>query len=586
MAAHLVTDDSAQQDSAQQDNARWRSARRHSARRHGVQRRGGVRRVAAWVTTALAALLVLFALLAPDRISHFTPGAFLRIPVEALVGVALLLVLPPFGRRIMAVVAGVALGLLMIIKIIDVGFYAVLNRPFDLVLDGSLFGNGLDFLTAAYGRVGATVAVILAVFAVVAVLVFMTLAVRRLTRLLAQHRKGALSVGAILAAVWGVCALLGVQVFAGVPVASAGAAAFVHDQVRQADAALRDKPAFANQSAVDAFQNTPGDQMLTALRGKDVILDVVESYGRSAVQDPKVAAMLDAGTKRLTKAGFAARSAYLASPVFGANSWLAHATLLSGLRVDNQQRHDTLVKTNRLTLSGAFQRAGWRTVAVMPGTNGEWSEAKFFGIDQVYAGKDLGYQGPHFSWAAMPDQYTYSAFQRLEYGKPAHAPLFAEIVTVSSHAPWEPIPKFLNWNELGDGSVFNSGAAKGDQPEAILKMDPALVRANYAQSIEYSLNSLVSYVENYGKDNMVLVFLGDHQPSPVVTGDGAPHDVPITIVARDRTVLDRISGWGWHEGLQPGPQAPVWQMDAFRDRFLTAFGSRAQAAPAPSKPTR
>jgi hypothetical protein len=47
--------------------------------------------------------------------------------------------------------------------------------------------------------------------------------------------------------------------------------------------------------------------------------------------------------------------------------------------------------------------------------------------------------------------------------------------------------------------------------------------------------------------------------------------VPITIVARDRGVLDRIASWGWTDGLRPGPQAPVWKMDAFRDKFLTAF---------------
>jgi hypothetical protein len=49
------------------------------------------------------------------------------------------------------------------------------------------------------------------------------------------------------------------------------------------------------------------------------------------------------------------------------------------------------------------------------------------------------------------------------------------------------------------------------------------------------------------------------------------HDVPITIVAKDPKVLDRISGWGWQDGLHPGAQAPVWKMDAFRDRFLTAY---------------
>jgi hypothetical protein len=87
-------------------------------------------------------------------------------------------------------------------------------------------------------------------------------------------------------------------------------------------------------------------------------------------------------------------------------------------------------------------------------------------------------------------------------------------------------------------------------------------------------------VETHGSDNLVLVLLGDHQPAPIVTGEGASRDVPITIVARDRAVLDRISGWGWQDGLKPGPNAPVWRMDAFRDRFLTAFGSQPEAAAA------
>ena len=48
--------------------------------------------------------------------------------------------------------------------------------------------------------------------------------------------------------------------------------------------------------------------------------------------------------------------------------------------------------------------------------------------------------------------------------------------------------------------------------------------------------------------------------------------MPITVIARDRAVLDRISPWGWQPGMQPGPDAPVWPMDDFRDRFLAAYG--------------
>ena len=79
-------------------------------------------------------------------------------------------------------------------------------------------------------------------------------------------------------------------------------------------------------------------------------------------------------------------------------------------------------------------------------------------------------------------------------------------------------------------------------------------------------------MEHYGDDDLVLVLLGDHQPATIVSGQDADHDVPITVVSRDRSVLDRISGWGWQDGMNPSPHAPVWRMDSFRDRFLRAFG--------------
>jgi hypothetical protein len=93
-------------------------------------------------------------------------------------------------------------------------------------------------------------------------------------------------------------------------------------------------------------------------------------------------------------------------------------------------------------------------------------------------------------------------------------------------------------------------------------------------------------VQHYGDDDLVLVVLGDHQPSTIVTGQGPnhhaqqsglSHDVPISVIAHDPAVLDQIAGWGWEDGLRPGPQAPVWSMDAFRDRFLSAFGSQPAA---------
>jgi hypothetical protein len=49
--------------------------------------------------------------------------------------------------------------------------------------------------------------------------------------------------------------------------------------------------------------------------------------------------------------------------------------------------------------------------------------------------------------------------------------------------------------------------------------------------------------------------------------------VPISIIAHDPSVLQRIAGWGWASGMRPTPTAPTWPMSAFRNRFLTAFAS-------------
>jgi hypothetical protein len=184
----------------------------------------------------------------------------------------------------------------------------------------------------------------------------------------------------------------------------------------------------------------------------------------------------------------------------------------------------------------------------------------------------------------MPDQYALAALQRLELAKPDRRPVFAEVDLVSSHEPWTRIPRLIDWDEVGDGSIFNRIPPDRSTPEikvgnlfrnlTALVSDSDKVRAAYGESIRYTLNTLVSFVQRYGDEDLVLVVMGDHQPWTIVSGLGASHDVPISVIARDPAVLDRIVGWGWEDGLRPGPHAPVWPMNAFRDRFLSAFGSQ------------
>ncbi|MEV6515498.1 sulfatase [Micromonospora chalcea] len=525
------------------------------------------RRLLGAAVTALAGALVLVALVAPNEVNRLTFGALLRIPVEGLLAVALLLVLPARPRRVVATLLGALLGLILVLKVTDLGFSMVLDRRFDLIADWTFLGAGAEFLSESYGGTAEVGAIALAVVAALAVPVLVTLSARRLARAAAAHRRVTARAVTALAAAWVVCAVLGAQIVPGVPVAADTVAADVFDRARQVRAGLNDKETLSTQLAGDPFRDVPGEQMLTALRGKDVLFTFVESYGRVALEDPDLApevdAVLDKGTRQLRAAGYGSRSAFLTSSTTGGGSWLAHATLMSGIRTDNQLRYTNLVRSDHMTLNGAFKRAGWRTSLVMPALNRAWPEAAFFEPDTLYGAKELGYRGPLFSFSSPPDQYTLSAFQRRERG-PGRTPVMAEIPLLSSHLPWTPVPPLVDWDDIGDGSVYKGSARADRSAEG--------TREAYQRAVVYSLRTLISYVQRYGDENLVLVFLGDHQPARAITGDGAGKDVPITVVAKDPAVLDRIAGWGWQDGLNPDPQAPVWPMESFRDRFLRAFG--------------
>ena len=527
------------------------------------------------ILTSLAGVLVFLALVAPREIAQLTPSALLRIPVEGLLGVALLIASPPRARRVLAVTAGTLLGLLTVLRVFQMGFLAVLGRPFDPIFDWSQLGSGVTLLEDSMGPGGAISTTVGAAVAGAALVVVMALSVRRLANIAARHRTTTIRTVAVLTAAWLACFAVDAQIVAPVPVAARSTVALGVQTAQQVSTSLRDQQIFDEQAAADAFRGTPDANLLTALRGKDVIFTYVESYGRSALENPEfapsVGTVLDDGTRRLAAAGFASRSAYLTSSVSGGGSWLAHATLLSGLRVTNQHSFDKLVASGRLTLTSAFQRGGWQTVSVMPSNSGPWPEKAFYGIDRSYDSANLGNRSLTYSGFQTPDQYTLSAFEQAERSRPDRGPLMAEIPLVSSHWPWAKVPHLLDWDAIGDGSVFDRPGAGRSDPVEIVESDPDRMRDGYRRSIEYSLSTLVSYVENHGDDDLVLVVLGDHQPAAFVAGDDAGMDVPITIVTRDRAVLDRIAGWGWQDGLRPGPRAPIWPMESFRDRFLTAF---------------
>ena len=74
-------------------------------------------------------------LVAPNQPEDLTLTAFFRIPLEGLVLIALAVVLPAIPRRILAGLVGPVLGLLVILKILDIAFFTLVRPAVQFVGD-------------------------------------------------------------------------------------------------------------------------------------------------------------------------------------------------------------------------------------------------------------------------------------------------------------------------------------------------------------------------------------------------------------------------------------------------------------------
>ena len=145
----------------------------------------------------------------------------------------------------------------------------------------------------------------------------------------------------------------------------------------------------------------------------------------------------------------------------------------------------------------------------------------------------------------------------------------AEIALISSHAPWTPVATLVDWDDVGDGTIFNTQAESGDPP-SVVWADPERVRRQYIQTIDYSLETLGSYMARFGEET-VFVILGDHQPAAIITGPNASRAVPIHVVSSDRELIARFEREGFTPGMLPMEQTREWPMNAMRQVLIDLF---------------
>jgi hypothetical protein len=364
-------------------------------------------------------------------------------------------------------------------------------------------------------------------------------------------------------------------------VVSLSAAQLTTTQIQLAVDTRQSTAEFSQSLANDPAAGKP--VALPGLASTDVIFGFIESYGVSSLADDRfqhlIGPRLDKMEAAVGAAGLHMVSGRLRSPVQGGQSWLAHATLLSGQWIDTQLDYEILLASNYPTLIDDMAGTGHDTVAVMPAITKNWPEGRAFGYNRIYESTIMDYEDPAFNWVTMPDQYTWSWFQQ-NIREPAARPIFAEVALISSHAPWVPIlPVLDDWDSVGNGTAFNQWKGAGESP-ASLWQEPERVREHYALAIDYALNVATGYATRHVDDNTLLVLLGDHQPAPLVTGESASRDVIVHVISGNPELLAPFlatgNNGGGLPGFQPGAKPDLNQdgpsMASFRPFMLREFG--------------
>jgi len=313
---------------------------------------------------------------------------------------------------------------------------------------------------------------------------------------------------------------------------------------------------------------------LARVAGADVYVMFVESYGAVAYDNPvvakRVAQSRDALAEAVDATGRRAVSAFVESPTFGGASWLAHASLFTGLDVRENGTYNLLLTQRRDTLASRFARDGYRVLALMPGLKNEWPEGAFYGFDTIYGERALDYRGPEFGWWRIPDQYALAKLDELRSTRSSADPVFVFFPTITSHMPFRPTPPYQHdWSRVLTTDPFESDALA-----ASLAQSPEwtnLVPA-YADTLDYTLEYLGGYLSERAETDLLLIVIGDHQPPASVSGEGARWDVPVHVISNRHAVLDELLAAGFTQGLMPDAE-PIGPMHELTNTLLRSFGT-------------
>lgn len=503
---------------------------------------------------------------------------FLVLPSLEVWGALLLLsfmprITPPLAKGLYILL----LVLLLAIRLFRVGDVVVpeyFNRPFNLYIDSEYIPNLLHLLWHSFSVWKFFSMAIVSVIGLVLVCGGLWISIRTIHRAFGQAR--------LRHAFWALTAIEALLVLSFIkgyfpdklpPPATTCTARLVEEIrfIATVDAVRHKHSSHIREAAARSRQFK---RPLDLLGNADVHLFIIESYGLTLYDTPRHAErflpLAKAFDAAMARAGLKNYTSVMQSPTFGGASWLAFGTLESGVWLPDQLHYYYLLTSSVAPLATYFNRAGYRSVSVMPGTTLPWPEGDYFGYSRQYYAKDFDYRGPTYGWSPMPDQYVLQTIHAREVEN-RNKPLFIRYVLTSTHAPFHRQPRYIeDWDRIGDGNVYHQ-----QDPVTFPNNWPDLTESTeaYLTAMTYEFRVLQNYLAASRDDEALWIILGDHQPNAHITGPLKDALVPVHVISRSERLLEPFYRAGYTPGIIPRMPPEPKRMDTFLIAFLSAFSS-------------
>ena len=338
-------------------------------------------------------------------------------------------------------------------------------------------------------------------------------------------------------------------------------------------------------SMLDSLDTAPVNSAYAAYdslsleRRPSVYLFTVESYGTLLERHPDLQtpyrALMGRMQDTLAVDGWHMATARADAPVQGGRSWLAIASLLTGVRVERQVLYNQFLKHPSGTphLVRFLDRQGYRTVALQPFTfeRPGLPTRNLYDFDVTLYRDDLNYKGPPYGLADAPDQYSLNFAHATELA--GRQPFFLFFETVDSHALWNyGLPPFLP-----DWRLFNRGTGMEKEQRQMLEkkgrplgsfLPDSLTRPRiydqpqderYLRHIAYDLQVIRDYLIRSAPEGSLVLLLGDHQP-PLFGTESS--QVPLHVLSTDASLVEQVRRRGFTDGMVPQEQSPTVRQEA------------------------